>query len=80
MLPEMKTQEELRADFQRFMDADMLDEAEAVLGQLEPLSDEEWQRFLSEAPLDDEPVTSAQRARLDEAHRIAEEFARRQAG
>jgi len=67
----VKTQEELRADFQRLMDADMLDEAEAVLEQLEPLSDEEWQAWLDEAPLDDEPLTPSQRARLDEVRQIA---------
>lgn len=63
----MKTQEELRAEFQRFLDADMLDEAEAVLEQLEPLSDEEWHRWMDEAPLDDEPLTQKDIAVLEAA-------------
>lgn len=63
----MKTQAELRADFERFMAADMLDEAEAVLDLLEPLSDEEWRRMLDEAPLDDEPLTDEDRVALAEA-------------
>lgn len=63
----MKTQAELRADFERFMAADMLDEAEAVLDLLEPLSDEEWRRMLDEAPLDDEPLTDKERIAIEAA-------------
>jgi hypothetical protein len=36
----MKTQAELRADVLRLLDEDMVEEAEAVLEQLKPLSDE----------------------------------------
>ena len=60
----MKTQAELREDFRRLFEADQLDEAEAVLDQLEPLSDEEWHKMLDEAPLDDEPLTPKEQARL----------------
>jgi hypothetical protein len=63
----MKTQAELRADFQRFLAADMLDEAEAVLDEIEPASDDEWRRILDEAPLDDEPLSDAERSSLDAA-------------
>jgi hypothetical protein len=63
----MKAQDELRADLQRFLAADMLDEAEAVLDLIEPATDEEFQRMLDEAPLDDEPLTEKERSRLEEA-------------
>jgi hypothetical protein len=63
----MKTQAELRADFQRFLAADMLDEAEAVLDEIEPASDDEWRRMLDEAPLDDEPVSDTERSSLQAA-------------
>ena len=76
----MKTQEELRADFQRFMDADMLDEAAAVLHQLEPLSDEAVQRLLAAAPMDDEPVTESERAGFEEIKRHLAEQTRQRAG
>jgi len=39
------------------MEADLLDAAEMVLDQLEPLSDEEWLKMLAGAPVDDEPLT-----------------------
>ena len=63
----MKTQAELRADFQRFLAADMLDEAEAVLDEIEPASDDEWRRMLDEAPPDDEPVSDTERSSLQAA-------------
>ena len=76
----MKTQEELRADFQRYFEADMLDEAEAVLDLIQPVSDEEFQKILDEAPQDDEPLTHAQRARLDRLRAIVGLPARQRAG
>ena len=52
------------------LEADQLDEAEALLGQLEPLSDEEWSKMLADAPLDDEPVTESERAGFAEIRRL----------
>ena len=66
----MKTQAELRADFQRFLEEDKVEEAEVVLGQLEPLSEEEWQLFLANAPEDDEPITESEREGFDELRRL----------
>lgn len=74
-----KTQEELRAEFRRLFDADMLDEAEKILEQLEPLSDEQWLKQLHEAPLDDEPLTPRELEAIERAHLRAERRAR-QAG
>ena len=60
----MKTQEELRGEFRRLMAAEELGEAEAVLDQIEPLSDEEWRKWLDAAPVDDEPLTPKEIERL----------------
>jgi hypothetical protein len=60
----VKTQEELRAEFRRLMEAEMLEEAEAVLDQIEPLNDEEWRKWLDAAPVDDEPLTPREIERL----------------
>lgn len=52
----MKSQEELHAEFERLMVADKLEEASAVLDQIEPISDEEWLARVHAAPEVDEPV------------------------
>jgi hypothetical protein len=64
----MKTQEELRAEFDRLMEEDRLEEAEVLAEQIIPVGREEFRRRLDEAPYDDEPVTAEQRRRLDELH------------
>jgi hypothetical protein len=80
MLTIMKTQEELRAEFHRLFAADLLDEAEALLEQLEPLGDEEWRKVLNEAPLDDEPVTASERSGFDEIRRMIASESQKRAG
>jgi hypothetical protein len=76
----MKTQEELCEEFQRLFDADLLDEAEAILDKLEPLSDEEIQQTLKNAPLDDEPVSARERAGFEEIRRFLDGQRRQRAG
>jgi hypothetical protein len=76
----MKTQAELRADFVRFLDEDRVEEAEAVLEQLEPLTDAEWQEFLANAPEDDEPLTESERRRLAEVRHFIAVNQQQQAG
>ena len=66
----MTTQADLRREFQRLLEADMLDEAEAVLEKIEPLSEAEWKEFLANAPEDDEPVTESERRAFDEIRGI----------
>jgi hypothetical protein len=73
---DQKTQEELRAEFRRLFEADLLDEAEAVQKLLEPLSDDEWLRQLHEAPLDDEPLTGKEQQRIAQSLRRRERLAR----
>ena len=70
MLSSVKTQEELRNELQRLFEADLLDEAEALLETLEPLSDEDWDKMLAEAPLDDEPATESERSGFAEIRRL----------
>lgn len=60
----VKSQAELREDFQRYMAEDKLDEAEAVLELLEPLSDDEWIAWHENAPVDNEPLSPKMLARL----------------
>jgi hypothetical protein len=64
----MKTQEQLWAEYARLQEAEDWDAALKLLDLIEPVSDEEWLRRLAEAPLDDEPVSPADRARLEEVH------------
>lgn len=64
----MKTQEELRAEFDRLFEAEDYEAAGKVLDLIEPISTEEWLKILHDAPLDDEPVTDPDRRRLDEVH------------
>lgn len=63
----MKTQDALQEEFQRLLNDDRLDEAEEVLKQFEPISDDAWLKLLREAPVDDEPLTAKERVRLDAA-------------
>lgn len=61
----MRTQEELRADIDRLLACDRIEEAAALGELLVPVSADELRRRLDEAPLDDEPLTPEQRRRLD---------------
>ena len=57
----MKSQEQIRAEIDRALDDLRLEEAEALIEQLVPITPEEFRRRLDEAPYDDEPVTQKQR-------------------
>lgn len=63
----MTMADSLRTEFRRLLDEDRLEEAEALLDRIEPLSDEEWLKWLNSAPVDDEPLTSKEIERLDAA-------------
>ncbi len=52
----MKTQEELRAEYDRLFEAEDYAAAGKVLDLIEPISDEEWLKILHSAPETDEPV------------------------
>jgi hypothetical protein len=62
-----KTREERLAEFRRLFEADKLEEAQAVLAQIPPVSFEEFKKTLDEAPLDDEPLTQNELAALARA-------------
>ena len=72
----MKTQEELRREYDRLFEAEEYEAAGKILDLIEPISDEEWLKILDEAPLDDEPVPPALRKRLDQAHSALDRIAR----
>jgi hypothetical protein len=76
----VKTQEELREEFRRLFEADMLDEAEAVLEQMAPASEAEVRRILESAPLDDEPITESEAAGFVEIQRLIKHRSRQRAG
>jgi len=71
----MKTQDELRAEYDRLFEAEEYEAAGKILDLIEPISREVWLKILRDAPLDDEPVSPAQRKRLDEAHAALERVA-----
>ena len=71
----MKTQDELRAEYDRLFEAVEYEAAGKILDLIEPISREVWLKILRDAPLDDEPVSPAQRKRLDEAHAALERVA-----
>ena len=70
----MKTQEEIRAEIDRLLESDRLEEAEVLIDQIIPVSAEEFRRRLDEAPYDDEPVTPEQQQRLNEVHAMLREM------
>lgn len=76
----MKTQEELWAEYERLKEAEDWEAALKLLDLIEPVSDEEWQRRLREAPLDDEPVSARLRKDLDEFHALLGRHAAQRAG
>ena len=59
----MKTQEELRAEYERLFEAEDYEAAARILDLIDPVSDEEWLRAFSEAPEVDEPVPAFIRER-----------------
>ena len=63
----VKTQEQIREEINRLLDENRLDEAEALVEQLVPISADEFRRRLDNAPFDDEPVTPEDRAAFDRA-------------
>lgn len=76
----MKTQEELLSELDQLKAEERWDEALKLLDLIEPVSEEEWQRRLDAAPLDDEPVTAEDRRRLDEVHASLDRVLGRRAG
>lgn len=76
----MKTQAELRAEFHRLFEADLLEEADRLLDQLDPLNEEEWRKMLESAPIDHEPVSESERSGFAEIRRVIEAEGRQQAG
>ena len=52
----MKTQEELRREYDCLFEAEDYEAAGKVLDLIEPISDEEWLKILQSAPETDEPV------------------------
>ncbi len=79
MLP-MSTQEELRTEHERLLEAGDFDAASRILEQLEPLSDDDWRRLLADAPVDDEPLSDGEARRFDEFEAFLSRQLRRQAG
>lgn len=62
----MKTQEELRAEFDRLFEAEDYEAAGKVLDLIEPISDDEWLKILEEAPPEDEALSPKEVERLRE--------------
>lgn len=62
----VKTRDELYDEYQRLMEEDRLEEASAVLDQIEPLSDEEWLEWVHGVEEVDEPVPAFIRERSRE--------------
>jgi hypothetical protein len=64
------TNAEIHAQIDRLVDEGRFEEALKLVDELEPISAEEFQRILDNAPIDDEPVTPEDERRLAEAHAI----------
>lgn len=52
----------------RQLPEELLDEADMLLADLTPISDEEWVKMLSDAPVDDEPLSLQEVMALDAEH------------
>jgi hypothetical protein len=52
----------------RNLPADLLEEADLLLAELTPITDEEWLKILSEAPTDDEPLSLSDVIALNHEH------------
>jgi hypothetical protein len=66
----MSAEQELLEEINRLLTEERFDEADALVDQLEPVSAEEFNRRLSEAPVDDEPLTAEDRAVFDHAWKV----------
>ena len=64
------TNAEIHAQIDRLVDEGRFEEAMKLVDELEPISAEEFQRILDNAPIDDEPITPEQREALDRAWEI----------
>ncbi|MBE0609723.1 MAG: hypothetical protein IH609_10110 [Dehalococcoidia bacterium] len=64
--PPMKTQAELRAEYDHLFEAEDYEAAGKVLDLIEPISDEEWLKILEEAPPEDEELSPKEVERLRE--------------
>ncbi len=62
----MKTQDELRREYEQLFEAEDYEAAGKVLDLIEPISDEAWLKILHDAPLDDEPLTPTEKQRIAE--------------
>ncbi|HNO65645.1 MAG TPA: hypothetical protein PKK39_04805 [Tepidiformaceae bacterium] len=65
-------QDERRAEIDRLMEEDRLEEASELADQLKQIDADEFTRQLNAAPLDDEPVSPALAARLAAADEAIE--------
>ena len=61
------TNDEIHAEIERLIDEDRFEEAVRLADRLAPITKEAFVKILHDAPVDDEPVTSAQLDRLDAA-------------
>jgi hypothetical protein len=65
----------------RKLPAHLLEEADLLLAELTPISDEEWLKILEDAPIDDEPLSLKELISLDRENlRREERRAAKQAG
>ncbi|MGB4861478.1 MAG: hypothetical protein WBO97_03375 [Tepidiformaceae bacterium] len=62
----MKTQDELRREYEQLLEAEDFEAAGKILDLIEPISDEAWLKILHDAPLDDEPLTPKEEQRIAE--------------
>lgn len=52
----------------RQLPEELLEEADMLLADLTPISDEEWLKILNDAPIDDEPLSLKEVMALDAEH------------
>ncbi|MGE0601598.1 MAG: hypothetical protein AB7J35_19620 [Dehalococcoidia bacterium] len=76
----MKTQAELRAEYDRLFEAEDYEAAGRILDLIEPISDQEWHAILDSAPIDDEPVPEFIRERFETLKAVLAAAAAREAG
>jgi hypothetical protein len=68
-------QQEVRGEIARLLEEDRLEEARSLLDSVPPISIEELNTILDSAPLDDEPLSKADREAIAEGSRIQALFA-----
>jgi len=66
----MKTQSEVRAEIDRLLAADRIEEAAALVDELLPLSAEAFERQLEDAPFETHPPTAEDREVFDRAWKV----------